>query len=337
LLSGAALVGCSDAEGTQSRSAGPPTLSIASRPAAPTEPALDAPELRLRLPAGMRFPVLKTVRQTVVQHGTAAGDSIAGLSELEMLMSVAVEEVAPDGQTRLWVRFERITYRQDAAGQRFEFDSRRPATDLPLEAAVYAAMAGDGFAFRVGADNRIAERIDFDPFLERCLASVPADERDRVTSRIAESSGDESVANFVDDSIGLLPLRPNHGSIAAAGDSWRRERSIVRPVRLFIVENCTLVRLDDTAAQIDVNGSIAASETFDRADEFDGSAQVRVVGGHSIGHCRADRATGLPLDSRLERLIKLRVRQADGREFDQVKRIETTIRAFPRQPAASGS
>lgn len=330
LLSAAALAGCGDAEGVKSPSAGPPTLAIPSRPVAPTEPALDAPELRLRLVAGMRFPVLKTVRQSVVQSDTPTGDAVAGFSELEMLMSVAVEEAAPDGQTRLRVRFERIAYRQDAGGRRFEFDSRRPAADLPPEAAVYAAMSGDGFAFRVGPDNRIAERIDFDGFLTRCLASVPAEERDRVTSRIAETSGDESIANFVDDSVGLLPLRPNHGSTAAAGDSWRRERSIVRPIRLFIAETCTLARLDADAAEIDVNGTIAASETFDPADESDRSAQIRVAGGHSIGHCRADRATGLPLESRIERLIELRVRGADGGEFDQVKRVETTIRTFPR-------
>lgn len=322
-----ALVGCGDSE-RRPPSGGPPTLSIPARPVAPTEPALDAPELRLRLAAGMQFPVLKTVRQTVLQGGKTS-DPITGFSELEMLMSVAVDEAAPAGQTQLRVRFERISYCQDAAGQRFEFDSRQPAADPPPEAAVYAAMAGDGFAFLVGADNRIAERIDFDPFLERCLARVPAEDRDRVTSRIAETSGDENIANFIDDSIGLLPRRPNHGATAASGDSWRRERLVVRPVRLFIAETCTLARLDPKVAEIDVNGSIAASETFDPAD---GSAQVRVAGGHSLGHCRADRATGLPLESRIERLIKLRVREPDGREFDQVKRVETTIRTFPRQP-----
>ncbi len=330
-----ACIGCNDSGSPEAGSAGPPRLSIPSRPAVPTEAALDAPELKLRLTPGSRFPLLKTVRQTLIQGGAAVGDPVTGLSELELLMSVTVEEVAADGRTRLRVRFERISYQQDAGGRRFEFDSKQPTGDLPPEAAVYAAMAGDGFAVWVGNDNRIAERVDFDAFLGRCLSGVPAAERDRVTSRIAETSGDESLANFVDDSIGLLPLRANHGATAAAGDVWRRERRLVRPVRLFVAETCTLARLDGRTAEIDVNGAIAASETFDTIAEADGAAQVRVTGGHSIGHCRVDRATGLPLESRIERLIKLRVRGAGGGEFGQLKRVETTIRAFPRKSVST--
>lgn len=328
LLSAWTLAGCADGDGVTSEPSSPPTLSIAARPAVPTEPALDAADLRLRLATGMRFPVMKSVRQTLVQGDAVSGRQVTGFSELEMLMSATVEEVAADASMRLRVRFERITYRQDAAGRVYEFDSSRPIGDGPPEAAVYAAMAGDGFSLRVGADNGITERFDFDEFLGRCLAAVAVEDRDRVTSRIAETSGDESIANFVDDSIGYLPLRPNHGSTAAEGDVWRRERRVVRPIRLFVAETCSLARLDPRIAEIDVNGTIGASETFDATAA---DAEVRVGGGHSVGHCRVDRATGLPLESRIERLIELRVRQPDGGEFDQLKRVETTIRAFPRQ------
>lgn len=329
-----AILGAAGCDGAPVQGIGPetpPALSISARPAVPTEPALDAPELQLRLAKGMRFPVLKTVRQTIVQGGARGTETVTGFSELELLLAVTVEDIGPDGSVGFGLRFERIAYRQDAGGRRFDFDSSRPATDLPPEAAVYAAMAGDGFSFRIDAERRISDRLDFDLFLDRSLAGVPPTERDRVTSRIAETSGDENIANFVDDSIGLLPLRANYGSRAATGDTWRRERRVVRPVRLFMAETCTLARLDERSAAIDVNGTIGVSETFDPVDESLG-AQVRVAGGHSIGACRVDRATGLPLESRIERLVKLRVQPAEGGEFDQLKRVETTIRAFPREP-----
>ena len=329
-LTACAITGCGDAA-TGPASSGPPTLSIAAGPVVPTEPALDTAELRLRLASGMRFPLMKSVRQTVVQGDAASGQRVAGFSELEMLMGVTVEEVAGGGTTQVRVRFERITYRQDVDGRLFEFDSARPVGAGPPEVRVFASMTGDGFALRIGPDNRIVERLDFDAFLGRCLAGVAAEDRDRVTSRIAEASGDENIANFVDDSIGYLPIRANHGATAAEGDAWRRERRVVRPVRLFIAESCSLAELGPQVAEIDVNGTVGASETFDTVDQRDAAAQVRVGGGHSIGHCRIDRSTGLPLESRIERLVKLRVRRPDGRELDQIKRVETTIRTFPRR------
>ncbi len=341
----AAAAGCGEGP---SGGSGPPTLAVRSpvetptpvaspQPAKSPEPPSAAPvetfDLALRLTPGMRFPLLKTVRQTLVQ-GAAAGGSdapTAGWSELELLMGITVEEVTADGRMRLGIRYNRVRYLQDVAGRRFEFDSRKPAENLPAEATVYAGMAGDGFRLWIGKDNRIADMIDFDAFVERCLKNVPPEHRDRVTSRIAQTSGDESLANFIDDSIGLLPYRANHGATAAVGDVWRRERPFVRPIRLFLTEECTLAAVDDKAARIDVAGRISASKAFGPAELLATELQVAVRGGHSFGRCVVDRATGLPVESEVERLIDLRVRTPEGKEYDQTKRVVTVIRAFPRQ------
>ena len=333
-------------DGPAARTSGPPTLAVKSPAAAkPSEspsarpaPAAAAPvetfDLALRLTPGMRFPLLKTVRQTLVQGGAGGAGTeapTAGWSELELLMGITVEEVTADGRTRLGVRYNRVRYVQDVAGRTFEFDSRKPATDLPAEATVYAGMAGDGFRLWIGKDNKIADMADFDAFVERCLKQVPPEHRDRVTSRIAQTSGDESIANFVDDGLGLLPFRANHGTAAAVGDVWRRERNFVRPIRLFLTEECTLAAVDEKIARIDVSGVISASKAFGPAELLAAEMQVAVRGGHSYGRCKVDRATGLPVESEVERLIELRVRTPEGTEYDQTKRVVTTIRAFPRQ------
>jgi hypothetical protein len=59
--------------------------------------------------------------------------------------------------------------------------------------------------------------------------------------------------------------------------------------------------------------------------------RVTVKGGRSQGHCTIFRDTGLPKESRVERIVDMTVQMAGGIEFDQQKRTVTTVEAYPPQ------
>ena len=291
--------------------------------------------LDLNLAVGDRFPLLKTVEQTLTQQ-TPTGPTLSR-STLELLLAIEVEEIR-DGNTRLGVQYHRVRYEQDIAGERFEYDSDAPPHALPAELQVYAGLIDNGFSFWIRPDNQIIELVGFNEFLARFVRMVPPDQQQTVVTRLAETSGEEGIANFVDESIGLLPTHSETGSgPVSVGDAWTRQREVARPVPLYISHNCTLRQLSDTTAEIDIAGSISTSTTYGPAAGDTQGAHVTVRGGHIIGSCTIDLHSGLPIKSHTQRNLEMSVQLADGTSFEQQKQVVTSIRAFPQEdsmPAA---
>ena len=325
--------GCGDSEDGESNRPVASTLEgvepeISSPQPAPPRAVPQTPSavLRLNLQPGRRIPLLKTVQQTLIQK-MPQGD-IVNRDWLEMLVTLRLEQMTEDGRRKLSVRYERVRYQNEIGGQTVSFDSDRPTDQLPAVMLPYRGLVDNGFAFWIGPDHRILEPVGFADFLKRCIRDVPPAQREQVLNAFANST-EEGVANFVDDSIGYLPLA-DHPVIE--GETWTRERSLSRPVPLFIQNHCSLSRLTDRIADIDIAGTIATTRTFgEQAGDKQGEVQVIVRGGHAHGTCRIDRETGLPLHASVKHLLDMAVRQADGREFVQQKITTTTVRLFPEQ------
>ena len=145
------------------------------------------------------------------------------------------------------------------------------------------------------------------------------------------------MANFVDDSIGLLPydatVDPDAATRVLPGDVWTRERRLMQPVPVQLTSTYRLTEINDTTAEIDITGRIASGD----AAASNTAGRLRISGGHSLGRCIVDRATGLPLEMNLTRYITMKLTTADEKEVVQEKTIVTTIRAFPetRGPVAA--
>jgi hypothetical protein len=288
-------------------------------------------QLDLKLNVGDRFPLLKTVEQSLTQQ-TLQGEKTSR-STLELSLAITVEEER-GGHKRMGVRYDHVRYRQDIAGEQIEFDSQNPQEPLPTAVKAYAGLPGNGFSFWIGSDNQLIELVGFADFLKRCVKSVAPAQRQAVMIALQESAGDEGIANFVDDSIGLLPYRPEgneHASTVRVGDRWERKRQVVRPIPMYLTTVYTLSELTDRTARIDIVGSISHSTTYGPSQQEQSNLSVTVTCGHSLGSCTIDRDTGLPLDSRVERYVEMTVQLPDGAKFDQQKRILTTMRAFPQQ------
>lgn len=286
---------------------------------------VSAGSLTLQLKAGDVFPLIKTVEETITQN-TPRGP-IHSKTSIQLVLAIRVQEVQKD-RTRLRVDYRRVRFVQDLPGERIDYDSASPPRDVPAEVQPYRGLVDNGFEFWIGPDNRILKLERFDEFLKRCVAHVPADRRAAVITRFIKTTGDEQVANFIDDSVGMLPYRDR---AVKTGDTWTRKRQVLRPVPLALTQTCKLTRLDDGIAEIDVRGEIATSEVYGPSQQPQNGLRLTVTGGKTYGHCRIRRATGLPERSEIHRDYEMLVRYPDGRQFTQSKNSRTVIEVYSPQ------
>ncbi|MBS0262472.1 MAG: hypothetical protein JSS02_11025 [Planctomycetes bacterium] len=288
-------------------------------------------KLEVHLRPGDRFPLLKTVEQTLSQS-TQEG-WVVSRSQLEILFLITVREVHPSsmggsaaagsrsGEKRLDVRYQRIRYSQQFPGQeKVEYDSDAPPSPIPPAVVGYHGLKDNGFEFCLNQDNQVSDVVAFDQFVDRCLRDVPAVRHEQMRSSMTCSTCAQAVADFIDDSIGILPP-----SVVREGDSWTHERQFGQPLPMLCSTRYQLRRLTSDVAELEILGttlpSIPKSDSGTRPD-----VQVVIRGGQSIGKCRLDRRTGLPWQSKVEQALDMTVRLADGSEFEQHKQTITTIK-----------
>jgi hypothetical protein len=293
--------------------------------------------LELRLQTGDRFPLLKTIEQSLVQK--PAQFSATAQTRLDLHMVIQVDQVKHDA-ILMNVRYVRVVYEHDVSGHRMMFDSDTHQGAVPEDVVPYAGMVNNGFSFWLGRNNKIRELVDYQQFLERCVRQIPTERRQLLLGEISSRFGDDGVANFVDDAIGLLPyddsVDPESATRVGLNDVWSRERRLMQPVPVYMSSTYRLVALNQRTAEIDITGRIASGETYtdSRAGQ---TAKVKIKGGQSFGTCVVDRSTGLPLELRRTRYLNLAVMTDSGNTVQQDKRVVTTIRSFPntRGPVAN--
>jgi len=283
-------------------------------------------KLELRLNQGDRFPLVKTVEQRLEQRSDFA--PALARTKLELTLIITVEDVKSDA-IRLGVQYSRVAYQHDINGHQLSYDSATHRGAVPWDAIPYAGMVNNGFSFWLGRNNSIRELVGYRDFLERCVANVPLERRETLLSEISNRFGDDGVANFVDDSIGLLPYDDTVDEAAATrvmpNDQWTRERRLMQPVPIHLTSVYRLASLDRNTAEIEITGRVAGGEAGAPSDV----GRLRIIGGQSVGRCIVDRATGLPLEMNLSRFMKMQLTTSDNQQVIQEKQIETTIRSFP--------
>lgn len=287
----------------------------------------DAERLALNLNVGEKFPLVKSITQTVHQFGQ--GGDRRSQSKLDIMIVLTVldhPKTGPNAGAYLFeVKYHKVKYDQNLLGQKLRFDSENIGAAVPPELQTYQRLIGNGFSFWLNADNQIGELVGFDEFLKRCLEGTASSNQVQASNLIANTTGSEGLANFVDDSIGLLPP-----TAIRMGDTWSMDHQVLQPIAMKISSRYSLTSLDDTSAEISILGQIApiASASTDGKNR---PLNVVVEGGQVFGSCTIDRRSGLPIHSQVNQEITMRVKMADQPEFRQKKQSITTIRAFPQQ------
>jgi hypothetical protein len=295
-------------------------------------------KLELKLNPGDRFPLTKTVDVELAQVAHNGTPEISR-RRLELMLLIEVAEKRSD-RTRLQVRYERVKYSREVAGEKLEYDSRTPPAEVPFAVRMYHDMVRDGFSFWLNQENQIVEAEDFKGFLNRCLRNIPEDRRQQAVLE-AEGNGENGITDFIDNSIALLPF-----GYRKAGDSWDKTRNVSRPIPMVIRNTYRLEELNDETALISISGKVGSSTTIGES-LISNDFRVTVTGGHTNGECTVFRDSGLPRSSHVETLVDMLV-HAQGTEFRQQQKTVTTIESYPiaggatparvssRHPAASG-
>jgi hypothetical protein len=105
---------------------------------------------------------------------------------------------------------------------------------------------------------------------------------------------------------------------------------------MFINNKFTLKELTDQLAVIDIHGTITPSLTLKTGGTPAGT-NIVMNGGSTIGSCTIYRDTGLPKESRIDRLMDMTVTMPEHGQFHQTKRVTTLVESFPVTRAASRS
>src|SRR4029079_8932107 len=133
---------------------------------------------------------------------------------------------------------------------------------LPLAVQGYHGLKDNGFQFWLSAENEILDIVGFNEFLERGLKDVAPNRRQQVKVTLASTQGADGIANFVDDSIGLLPTHK-----VRVGDSWNKSRQILQPVPMFCSTRCDLRSINADVAEVDMIGTVSPSTNFGPSDQ----------------------------------------------------------------------
>lgn len=301
-----------------------------AEPPVPTAAAVpeSSPNLALRLKVGDKFPLQKTVLTTLVQPSPTGEER--STAQKEFLLTVTVEAMPEKGDRaghkQMGVKFHQVKFSRELNGKKFEYDSRLAKEPLPLTARPYQGLVGNQFSFWLGPDNQIEGVIDFDKFVERCLRGVPKERYEEVWNNLATQTGADGIANFVDDSIGLLPR-----SKVEVGESWTVTRRTQQPVPMVCRCLYKLQHLDESQAEVTILGDILPGAIMPSSipGAVKNKIQMSIRGGKSTGSCTIDLLTGLPIHSQVEEFVDMHVTLANGEEFVQQKQTITTVRAFP--------
>lgn len=290
-------------------------------------------ELRFSLKTGGQFPLQKHVQQTLVQD--LPGGQVTSRSDLKLMFAITVD-AEDNGRRRLGVRYQRVQYAYDFSGEKGEFDSLRPPEYVPDSLQMYNGLANNGFDFWIGADNRIVEVIGFQDFLRRCVRFAPPTSQNELLKKIQVTSEDEGFANFVDDSIGLLPYNPDaigRETMVRVDDSWHRNRDIREPLPMRIRTTYTLTDLTEHQAHVVVLGTIEpiTATQLGSVQHATLGERLTLEGGQVRGTIVIDVTTGLPLNSHIERRMKMNVYVPGEEPFQQFKTIITNVESFPTQ------
>jgi hypothetical protein len=316
-----------------------PDLSIADdKSAKPVKGEFEREaDLKLTLGAGARFPLRKTISQRLVQK-SPAGDMISS-STLALTFAITVEK-EEEGRRLLDVVYQRAKFSNQHShkllGENMSYDSAKSGVELPESFQVYRGLVGNGFKFWLGAKNRIVEVVEFDEFLKRTVRFASEERQPILLQHIVATQKDEGFSNFVDDSIGLLPYRvgaTGEESRVKVGDTWKRERKIMRPLPMTVYTTYEVTKLREKDATISILGRIYPVTSTETSPNSSQAKEVITLDmGHAVGSCTIDLETGLPLRSQVDRMLDMTVHVPGHEPYKQKKTVSTTIEAFPTSP-----
>ena len=97
------------------------------------------------------------------------------------------------------------------------------------------------------------------------MADVPVDRRPMLINETAVRFGNEGVAVFVPDTVGLLPfdkeVKPELACHVQEGDSSNYDRRLMQPIPVHLKATCRVIRVTPSSMEIDIARRIIPGQT----------------------------------------------------------------------------
>ena len=228
------------------------------------------------------------------------------------------------------VVYEEIQFHETTKSGKVDYDSAKPAAELPPLATGVAQLVGKVFAVTVTSEGRITKIEGADEMVEEAVAALARPKgRDNEDAKVSlrDAFGVTRVRQDMERIFSACPGKP-----VGIGDSWTRKEQVHNQLSLLCESTWTLSKRENGICILATKGAIK--------EDKDMTAKLQGV---EEGTIRIDEGTGLVFSTDLKQQVTGKVRLA-GPELEGLGsfpititgnyKIETRKGSPPAKPAA---
>lgn len=222
-------------------------LTSSSAPAADDADKLD---LKLRVKKGDAYHVGLVIEQDITQTTPGAQQPQSMKQKIGMGYRMEVQDVDAEGTATLHTVYDDVSFRQEGPQGVVEFDSSKPAGEVPQAARGFAALAGQRFTIVLTRDGKVTEVRGVQEMLDAIVAKLdlpPGPTRDGMAKMIKEQFGETAMREQMQNLFAFYPAQP-----VGVGESWTHNVRISMGFPMVLENTYTLKGRKDGVATIAV-------------------------------------------------------------------------------------
>lgn len=207
---------------------------------------------------------------------------------MDMNLAMDVQDVDKDKNVTIAYKYDSIKISTESAGQKIEYDSKKPDTTSPLN-SIYGAIVGKGFTVKVSNKGQVLEVKGVDDLLNSIVSKLPANDEQKKAfkSTLAQSFGDDAIKSMINQSMNYYPQNS-----VKTNDTWENKYSIKAMFPMEVSNKLKLLGEKDGLLNVDVQSTINA-DTKDKPADFMGFQTNVKLKGDCKGTVNINKETGL--------------------------------------------
>jgi hypothetical protein len=149
-----------------------------------------------------------------------------------------VQDVDAEGRATLRTVYQDVSFRQEGPAGLVEFDSDKPAENVPAAARGFAALAGQQFTIVLTRDGKVTEVRGVQEMLDAIIHKLelpPGPTRDGMAKMIREQFGETAIKEQMQNLFAFYPAQP-----VGVGESWTHNVRVTMGFPMVLENTYTL-------------------------------------------------------------------------------------------------
>ena len=265
-------------------------------------PAADADklDLKLRVKKGDAYHVGLVIDQDITQTVPGAAQPQSMKQKIGMGYRMEVQDVDAEGNATLRTVYEDVSFRQEGPAGLVEFDSSKPAGEVPPAARGFAALAGQQFTIVLTRDGKVTEVRGVQEMLDAVVGKLdlpPGPTRDGMAKMMKEQFGETAMKEQMQNLFAFYPAQP-----VAVGESWTHNVRISMGFPMVLENTYTLKSRQGGLATIAVETKLSPNPDA-KPMEIGAVSIAYALSGTQSGETTIDEATGWTTGAKLKQDI----------------------------------